>query len=971
MANGQPLVVDPYTIASGGTQAVYRLNNSTSAITQIGSTLPAGMTPGSLSEQRGSWSANAAVQIGDFIYAWVNGIIYRYDLNNPTTDWVLYHTVIGSSTRNHGGLFSAVIDGEDYLIGVGAIVGFGGQGFKINLATDELTVAAENSTIEHGSPSFRDCIQFHGRLFFRNSLGTHNVAYYEPRTNTNGRCAFPSSSTNDTVSSSFTGRQTLITYNNELYSIGKNSNVGANGVSIWRLHEPTMSFEFINTFGITTANTSSTSVKEISFVNPSTTHVRETLTSGVSQSIFYLSYGPDPVTEGWRLYEIYPDSATTFAAFKWDEAFSSPLTDVESGWGIAPFPDERHADGDTTYMLYYTSDKSISATPTIGVYEFLPEVDDLVLDHPALSALGLGGDWGYMCLPQSVDGGGEKLFNDGSETANIRINRLELISSTTWRITFTLWHASVTDFSVAFTFSTDQEVPKTFCTLSNSSHGTIGGSPSHIDGLSANDGGTEYTVEWNAVDDGIVEFDWIRVVGWVYTAPLGSSPPDNFSPAYDIRHIDYYTAVADSVSSTVDFKVFQESYSEFTTAISSAVEFKQFHVEPTITDSLSESIQFEIPDPVESTANFTGAATPEIIIGAERPESDVTFSGTATPTIQDPYINTAIFTGTASATKEANPTVSNTVTFTGTGTEASTLIRSTSNTVNLIGTATPNRVWTRSTDNDVSFTESITANPLHTADNTAQFSGVASSHTTPALNSAHIVVYGSSNYQATNSGSPQGGAIALTTKIITTPVQFGRLELRSSSALDRNQRYLVEGYLKGGYPTSDIVMLNGSNAVQTSKVMAVMRISKLSGGSLDGQVIAQVNSQTIGILDKDPHGAVEALELRRLFYQTYGDRDSSTVFYEKVFIRNNHPELTLTHVNISQALDEDETVEFAFDSTVNGNSTSTSRINRPQDILSAQFTDIPRNIPNIAPAEAIGMWLRIVVPQGQTSAVVV
>lgn len=963
MANGRPLVVDPYTTASGGTQAVYALENSTAALHQIGPDLPSGETAPSAALQSTNWSANAAVQIGDFVYAIVNGVLYRYDYNNPSDGWTTYHTIASGSGYIKGGLFNFVINGEDYLAGIVAVNSTTARAYKIKLADDTITTL--DGAITTLTFAFRDCLQFRGRLYFRNGTSPI-VGFYDPKANYIGTCGFQSSSFEGTGAG---GRQTLVTYNDALYNIGYNATSGALGVSIWRLDESTNTFQFLNALSIDSNGTNLTTTKEVAFVNPSTTYIRETLTSGVSQSIFYLSFGPNPVTPEWRLYEIYPTGVDTFSSYQWTDAFNTTLSDAGSGWGVAPFPNERYGDGDTKIFLYYTPNKQIVGTTSVEVYEFLPEVPDIVLDHPFLSLLGSGGDWSHMNLPHSIDGGGEKLSSDGTDTATARITRLEKISETTWRISYKLWHGFTSDFSIIFNFSTDQEVPKSICTLSNPSHGTIGTGPSRIDGVSADDGVEEYTVEWDATSDGVNELDWIRLTLRSYTPPIDTSPPDNYTPAYDIKNINYNEIFTDSVSSSITFKNYD--LNSLTTSLASSIGFK--HIDPNggTTSSISESIGFEIPDALENTATFTGEATADIIFNARVGINNITFTGDATPTVLEPRNNTATFTGDASATKEANVTVNNTVNFTGIGTEASELTRQISSTFNLTGTASPIRIWERSTDNQINFSQSVTVNEAVLLTNSVQFTNTATPVVTQAVTGADIVVYGSLNYQTTDVGTPQGGVIALSTKIITIPVQFGRVEIRSSSALDRDQYYLIEGFLRGGYPTSQILPLSGLAIVSTTKNIAVMRISKISGSPLVGQVTVQVNSQDIGILDRDPHGSIEVLELRRLFYQTYGVRDSNKMFYEKVFIRNNHPQLTLTHINISQAIDEDETIEFAFDNTVNGASTSISRISRPEDIPAAQFTDIPRVIPDIAPGEAIGMWLRIVVPQGQTSAVVV
>jgi hypothetical protein len=234
----------------------------------------------------------------------------------------------------------------------------------------------------------------------------------------------------------------------------------------------------------------------------------------------------------------------------------------------------------------------------------------------------------------------------------------------------------------------------------------------------------------------------------------------------------------------------------------------------------------------------------------------------------------------------------------------------------------------------------------------------------------HVAVYGSTSFQTDDRAGPQGGAIDLTTKIIVSTVSWGTVTLFSTSENDTGVSYLVTGIARGGHAVQETIALEGTVPVSLRE-MAVMRVQKVGGSAIQGIVTVRTDSKVIGMMSVDPISSVEVTGLRRLFCEAPGSRSFTKTYYEKIFIRNNHELTTLTNINISESLDEENNVEFGFDPSINHDSTSASRLSRPRAVPANQFKSTIRTLPDLEPGNAIGMWVKMAVPAGQIHAVVV
>lgn len=610
MANHHPIVVDGITGGPGGTQSVYYLDSSAGLLTRIGDPLPIGETIPA-GPATSNYCTNAGVQVGDYIYVFVKGVVFRYDLNNPSADWTIYHTVSTPPTNFHhykAGLFVVVIDGQDYLIGACVLDISNVIAFKINLSTDAITTRTLAFAIAGGAV-FRNSLVFKGKLFFTTNVVATPLICYEPISNILTTVRFPT--TPAAAIPSLLPRHCLVPFNNVLYDIGVNSTgLGQEG-SIWQFDEYTLSFSFVNAMLINHTTLNTDTVHDAAFVQPSTRHINSLSGNFATQSIFYLNFGPDPMDDptlrGWRLFEIYPKSDGTFDFFNWNSApsageripsgfgyLASEGIPSLSGWHVTPHPNERSAGGgdDTRLFLYYNEDRTIAGF--VDILEFLPEVQDLFLDHPRLSTLSMRHTgWGQAVMPYVLDGSGDKLFSDQIGTATARIEQIERVPNG-FQLSFTLWSDSAsTLFNIGFFFSVDAEAPKTPCTLSNPTSGFIDmvdtGSIPYIVGLIADDGATLYSVTWEADTDNAPELEYILLNARVWSGDFDSGDPDNFSPAYIFKNIKDPAVFGDSLSSTIAFK----------------------HL-PLINqvDSLSESIGFiaELSPNIDETITFTAAA---------------------------------------------------------------------------------------------------------------------------------------------------------------------------------------------------------------------------------------------------------------------------------------------------------------------------------------------------------------------------
>ncbi len=238
-----------------------------------------------------------------------------------------------------------------------------------------------------------------------------------------------------------------------------------------------------------------------------------------------------------------------------------------------------------------------------------------------------------------------------------------------------------------------------------------------------------------------------------------------------------------------------------------------------------------------------------------------------------------------------------------------------------------------------------------------------------AVASTDIVIYGAANIQTSDTGT-QGGALDSTVRyVFDSPVLGNTLadsvEVLSSNGSDTSQTVTVYGILSTGVSTSEVFNLNGST-VQNGAVV-FQRINRVVvSGAHAGTVTVRKASDNTAIILIEPGVFV----VRRPFIGVSSDVSGGSArdFYEKIFIKNNHSTLALLSAVISELTDASAVITFDLEDAVNDSNSVASRLNTVPTGMLGTFTSAAKNVPgtDLAPGSAIGVWLKLSLPAGNS-----
>ena len=112
--------------------------------------------------------------------------------------------------------------------------------------------------------------------------------------------------------------------------------------------------------------------------------------------------------------------------------------------------------------------------------------------------------------------------------------------------------------------------------------------------------------------------------------------------------------------------------------------------------------------------------------------------------------------------------------------------------------------------------------------------------------------------------------------------------------------------------------------------------------------------------------------LDEVFIDSYSKEtgDGNRIVYRKVFFKNTNGVTTLTEVKIWMSADEHDYLTFDLDDAVDGTTTSTNRITAPATRTFAEHNteETAHAAPGgaLAAGEAIGIWLKLTIPAGES-----
>jgi hypothetical protein len=233
-----------------------------------------------------------------------------------------------------------------------------------------------------------------------------------------------------------------------------------------------------------------------------------------------------------------------------------------------------------------------------------------------------------------------------------------------------------------------------------------------------------------------------------------------------------------------------------------------------------------------------------------------------------------------------------------------------------------------------------------------------------------VVIHGATNHQIRDRARPQGGAVDLSRKISISGLQIaGTISLVSSANGDISQIYQVQGIGDTGAVETENVQLFGKTAVETTKVfLRLCCIAKQSGDLLNGSITVTSGTRTLGTLDSAAASGIgtETTSLVGILGNAVGKATVDTAFYEKFFIRNASGAM-LSNVRLEEASDRDGCLTFGVDTAYDDSSTARDRLTMPGAIGPGDIDNEPKNLKNMPADSVMGVWLRIVIPAGEST----
>jgi hypothetical protein len=498
------LVLDSYSTSIGGTQAAYRMVGATvDPALQIGSAFPIADEPSSNRTQ--SLQNSTIVRWGNYIYAQVNSSsqarLYRYDVDNPSADWVLYKTItatMANGTKHcKGPLHIMMLGGVPHLVGVVGNTSNQFVAFKVNLLTDAISNTSSFGSFG-ASIGMRNNIIYKGRLFIQGE--STRPYYYDPLNHTSAQTGGTTVDMN---------RTTFVVYDNRLLWI--NSSGSPAVLTIYELDETTLSWGgtvYTTSVSVHDGSSHFTHSRWAAWVAPGKTNA-----GGQSLWMITNSRGAANNNPTWQLHEFFFEPTSVFTTTDWSSALPATLLNNGPGAQSAvtgsskwrPFMDNETTPGSPIVNLFFSSHSDTGGI--LSRYIFDPT-------GPTLTLMDVGpanSGW-FQCPHDNTYGAGDRFWVPGQPT--IKIMTHAPLGDGHQRVTFI---ASSPDPSspidVELYYVDNSEVAIYRGSLSDPTEGTIASNTGgdYISGITA-DGVTEHEVTWLASDDGVTELSFVEIV---------------------------------------------------------------------------------------------------------------------------------------------------------------------------------------------------------------------------------------------------------------------------------------------------------------------------------------------------------------------------------------------------------------------------------------------------------------------------
>jgi hypothetical protein len=228
-----------------------------------------------------------------------------------------------------------------------------------------------------------------------------------------------------------------------------------------------------------------------------------------------------------------------------------------------------------------------------------------------------------------------------------------------------------------------------------------------------------------------------------------------------------------------------------------------------------------------------------------------------------------------------------------------------------------------------------------------------------SIASTDLVFYNSAN-MTVDSSSTTGGAIDTLRRPDFTQISSAeKIDFVSSAAGDTSQTLTLTGRLADGSLASETLNVNGTTTVSSANTYERLLKAELSAtcaGTLT--VKGHTSLTTFRVIPIGERG------FQAIFQQLASDPVSTTLWYEKFFIKNTNGSLALTSSVVKENADPSGDVDFGLASALNDSATTTNRTTAPGSITFASTAVNVPNSQNLSSGSAIGVWLRLTLAGG-------
>jgi hypothetical protein len=461
---------------------VYRLNfaDPTSPGAAIGGPLPIGATfTGAWTPQ--NYQTNFVIRHGYKIYAYHRTRIWVYDEENPSNDWALLYQFPESFFAGQQaltGLYKMLIDDDPHLVALGSAnaSSVNIQHVSWNLRTNTLRadgVIPSLGTINN--QGFHDVHPWKQFLFFFDS-DPGDIKKFHTDTNVVSNVSV------DSVLNGNVDSCLFVPWNGRLCMVHHSTSRWR----LWEYNEGLDQFEVIHSFQYGVSQVGQNTIRNAAWQQNGFLYVILNTTNAQGGDGFTMW----KLSEGTIISEVDLTSSLPVNLRMFPTGSAEPVAwNANQRWTAVVDQESNPANPVTTLYLHE------DGTTTTG------QLDAYSWSDPTMTSIDTGTAANFI-TSKEIDGGGSRFWTPGDIIPEVTLVQS---TGTTVRMTFKLHGGGVQSLGIWWAF--EHDLPTTRGTLTNNSHGSItGGGNNILSGITA-DGVTEYSVEWRAQFDGIMDLD--------------------------------------------------------------------------------------------------------------------------------------------------------------------------------------------------------------------------------------------------------------------------------------------------------------------------------------------------------------------------------------------------------------------------------------------------------------------------------